>query len=59
MPAANSALRSVFDPNLPFGVQPIVDILWCFSTPSDERWAAAFKSQGVDPRLLSSETGAA
>ncbi len=28
-------------------------------TPTDERWAAAFKSQGVDPRLLSSETGVA
>ena len=30
-----------------------------FDTPSDERWAAAFKSAGVDPRLLSTETGAA
>lgn len=30
-----------------------------FDTPTDERWAAAFKSEGVDPRLLSSETGAA
>ncbi len=30
-----------------------------FDTPTDERWAAAFKSVGVDPRLLSSETGAA
>jgi putative transcriptional regulator len=30
-----------------------------FDTPADERWAAAFKAQGVDPRLLSSETGAA
>jgi putative transcriptional regulator len=30
-----------------------------FDTPTGERWAAAFKSQGVDPRLLSSETGAA
>jgi putative transcriptional regulator len=30
-----------------------------FDTPADERWAAAFKSAGVDPRLLSSETGAA
>lgn len=30
-----------------------------FDTPTDERWAAAFKSAGVDPRLLSSETGAA
>ncbi len=33
------------------------DIL--FDTPTDERWAAAFKSAGVDPRLLSSQTGAA
>ena len=30
-----------------------------FDTPTDERWAAAFKSAGVDPRLLSSETGVA
>jgi putative transcriptional regulator len=30
-----------------------------FDTPTDERWAAAFKSEGVDTRLLSSETGAA
>ncbi|MGI8704811.1 MAG: YqgE/AlgH family protein [Sphingomicrobium sp.] len=30
-----------------------------FETPTDERWAAAFKSAGVDPRLLSSQTGAA
>ena len=30
-----------------------------FDTPTDERWAAAFKVEGVDPRLLSSETGAA
>jgi putative transcriptional regulator len=30
-----------------------------FDTPTDERWAAAFKAAGVDPRLLSSETGAA
>jgi putative transcriptional regulator len=33
------------------------DIL--FDTPTDERWAAAFKAAGVDHRLLSSETGAA
>jgi putative transcriptional regulator len=32
-------------------------ILW--DTPTDERWGAAFRSEGVDPRLLSSETGAA
>jgi putative transcriptional regulator len=30
-----------------------------FDTPTDERWAAAFKTAGVDPRLLSSQTGAA
>ena len=30
-----------------------------FETPADERWAAAFKAEGVDPRLLASETGAA
>ena len=30
-----------------------------FDTPADERWATAFRSAGVDPRLLSSETGAA
>ena len=30
-----------------------------FDTPTDERWATAFKAEGVDPRLLSTETGAA
>jgi len=30
-----------------------------FETPTDERWANSFKASGVDPRLLSSETGAA
>ena len=30
-----------------------------FDTETADRWSAAFKSQGVDPRLLSSETGAA
>ncbi len=30
-----------------------------FDTPTDERWAAAFKAAGIDPRLLSSETGVA
>ena len=30
-----------------------------FDTPTEARWSAAFKSQGVDPRLLSSETGVA
>ena len=30
-----------------------------FDTPTDERWAAAFNAEGIDPRLLASETGAA
>jgi len=30
-----------------------------FETPTDERWAAGFKAEGIDPRLLASETGAA
>lgn len=30
-----------------------------FDKPTDERWAAAFKAAGIDPRLLASETGAA
>jgi len=30
-----------------------------FETPTDERWAKAFKAEGIDPRLLASETGAA
>lgn len=30
-----------------------------FDTPTDERWAAAFRAEGIDPRLLTSETGAA
>jgi len=30
-----------------------------FDTPADERWGAAFKAEGIDPRLLGSETGAA
>ena len=30
-----------------------------FDMPTDERWAAAFKAEGIDPRLLASETGAA
>ena len=30
-----------------------------FDTPADERWAAAFKAEGIDPRLLVSETGVA
>ena len=28
-----------------------------FNTPTDERWGAAFKAEGIDPRLLASETG--
>ena len=30
-----------------------------FDTPTEVRWEAAFRSQGIDPRLLASETGAA
>jgi putative transcriptional regulator len=30
-----------------------------FESPTDERWAAAFKAEGIDPRLLTSETGVA
>jgi putative transcriptional regulator len=30
-----------------------------FDVPADERWAAAFKAEGIDPRLLASETGEA
>ena len=30
-----------------------------FDMPTDERWGAAFKAEGIDPRLLVSETGAA
>ena len=30
-----------------------------FDTPTDERWGKAFKAEGIDPRLLASETGAA
>jgi putative transcriptional regulator len=30
-----------------------------FDTPTDERWAAAFKAAGVDPRMLATQTGAA
>ena len=40
-----------------FAAQGAADIL--FDTPTDERWAAAFKAEGIDPRLLASETGAA
>lgn len=40
-----------------FAASGTPDLLW--NTPSDERWASAFRSEGVDPRLLSSETGVA
>ena len=30
-----------------------------FDTPTDERWEAAFRQEGIDPRLLVAETGAA
>jgi len=30
-----------------------------FDKPTDERWAASFKAEGIDPRLLANETGAA
>jgi putative transcriptional regulator len=35
------------------------DPIILFDTPTDERWAASFKSAGIDPRLLANETGAA
>ena len=40
-----------------FGIDGSEELL--FDTPTDERWAAAFKTAGIDPRLLSSQTGAA
>ncbi len=40
-----------------FAAQGAPNIL--FDTPTDERWAAAFKAEGIDPRLLASETGVA
>lgn len=30
-----------------------------FDTPAEDRWAAAFKGEGIDPRLLTSVAGAA
>ncbi|GAA4717948.1 YqgE/AlgH family protein [Sphingomonas lutea] len=30
-----------------------------FDTPTDERWGESFKAEGIDPRLLTSETGVA
>jgi putative transcriptional regulator len=35
------------------------DTALLFDKPTDERWAAAFKAEGIDPRLLASETGVA
>ncbi len=40
-----------------FAAEGRPDIL--FDTPTDERWGATFKAEGIDPRLLSSETGVA
>ena len=40
-----------------FAARAASDIL--FDTPTDERWAATFKAEGIDPRLLANETGAA
>lgn len=40
-----------------FAVTGTPDLL--FGTPTDERWSTAFRTHGVDPRLLSSETGKA
>jgi putative transcriptional regulator len=40
-----------------FPAQATREIL--FDTPADERWAASFNAEGIDPRLLTSETGAA
>ena len=40
-----------------FAAKCSADIL--FETPTDERWAAAFQHEGIDPRLLANETGAA
>lgn len=30
-----------------------------FEVPTDERWAAAFKAAGIDPRMLATQAGAA
>ena len=30
-----------------------------FDTPTAERWETAFRGEGIDPRLLATETGAA
>ncbi len=44
-------------PRLVRGAPATAPIL--FDTPADERWAAAFKAEGIDPRLLVSEAGVA
>ena len=51
------ARRGNDPPRLVRRARPTRTIL--FDTPTDERWAAAFKAEGIDPRLLASETGAA
>jgi putative AlgH/UPF0301 family transcriptional regulator len=30
-----------------------------FDTPTDERWTTAFQRAGIDPRLLTTQAGAA
>jgi putative transcriptional regulator len=40
-----------------FAARGTADLL--FDTPTDERWDAAFRREGIDPRLLVGETGAA
>ena len=40
-----------------FAAQASVALL--FDTPKAERWDAAFRAEGIDPRLLVGETGAA
>lgn len=40
-----------------FAAKGTPDLL--FDTPTDERWDSAFRREGIDPRLLVGETGAA
>ena len=40
-----------------YAAQGNADLL--FDTPTDERWGKAFMQEGIDPRLLVAETGAA
>jgi putative transcriptional regulator len=40
-----------------FTVQATESLL--FDTPVEQRWAAAFQSAGIDPRLLSASAGQA